>query len=409
MVAKVISGKDIQGALNYNEHKVTEGKATCIQANLFKKDADELNFYEKLKRFTELNERNGRTKTNTLHISLNFDTTEKPDNNKLNMIASQYMDKIGFGDQPYLVYEHTDAAHPHVHIVTTLIQENGRRIPIHYLAKNQSEKARKEIEVEFGLVQAQSKMKNQKQVIQPIDVAKAIYGKSETRRSIVNIVSMVTRTYKYTSLPELNAVLRQYNVTADRGTEKSKMFSKKGLLYSLTDEKGKRVGIPVKASAISGKPTLAFLERQFKLNEVLRAPQKERLRKMVDRALQARSVNTREQFKTALNKIGIHVVFRTNADGRTYGVTFVDNRVRLVFNGSDLGKPYSATAILDKLAAKEDTVKPYRPGFTVHTDLGSTGVANILLDVVTAEDFDRSSPEAALKLNRIRKRKGRRI
>ncbi len=409
MVAKVISGKDIQGAINYNEHKVMEGKATCIQANLFKKDADELNFFDKLRRFTELNERNGRTKTNTLHISLNFDITEKLDKNKLNMIATQYMDKIGFGDQPYLVYEHTDAAHPHVHIVTTLIQENGKRIPIHYLAKNQSEKARKEIEIEFGLVQAQSKTKDRREVIQPVDVSKAIYGKSETRRSIVNIVSMVTRTYKYTSLPELNAVLRQYNVTADRGTERSKMFSKKGLLYSLTDEKGKRVGIPVKASAISGKPTLAFLEKQFKLNEVLRTPQKERLRKMADRALQARSVNTREQFKTALNKIGINVVFRTNAEGRSYGVTFVDNRARVVFNGSDLGKPYTASAILDKLAVKEDTVKPYRPGFTLHTDSDSTGIANILHDVVTAEDFDRSSPEAALKLRRRRKRKGHRL
>jgi hypothetical protein len=415
MVAKVISGQDIQGALNYNESKVMEGKAECIQANLFKKEAGDLNFYEKLMRFTDLNEKNTRTKTNTLHISLNFDLTEKLDVDTLNRIASQYMEKIGFGDQPYLVYQHTDAAHPHVHIVTTLIQESGKRIPIHYLGKNQSEKARKEIETAFGLVQAQSKTKKQIEVIQPVDVAKAIYGKSETRRSIANIVSTVTRTYKYTSLPELNAVLRQYNVTADRGTEKSKMYTRKGLLYSLIDEKGKRIGIPVKASGIYGKPTLAFLEKQFKLNEVLRVPLKEQLRKTVDKALQASSITTKEQFKNALNKNGIAVLFRTNAEGRTYGVTFVDNRARVVFNGSDLGKPYSASAILDRLTAKEDTIKPYRPGFTatgdlpdkIRNDSQDTGIATMLQDIVTAEDFDRSSPEAALKLNRRRKRKGR--
>jgi len=282
MVARVISGKDIRGALNYNEQKVMEGTATCIQTNLFKKDADRLSFHEKLDRFIELNERNCRTKTNTLHISLNFDVGEKLGVDELNKIASSYMNKIGFGDQPYLVYEHRDAAHPHVHIVSTLIQENGKRIPIHYLGKNQSEKARKEIEIEFGLVQAESKDKQQKESIFPVDVKKAVYGRSETKRSISNIVRMVTRSYKYTSLPELNAVLHQYNVHADRGTEKSKMFSKGGLMYSLIDEKQKRAGIPVKASAIHGKPTLAFLEKQFKLNAALRQPLKEFVKKRVD-------------------------------------------------------------------------------------------------------------------------------
>src|SRR5690606_29039894 len=136
------SGKDIKGALNYNEQKVLQGKATCIQANLFLKEVGQLNFHDKLNRFTELNNRNKRTRTNTLHISLNFAPGEKLGADKLNEIASTYMGKIGFGNQPYLVYEHTDAAHPHVHILTTLIQESGKRIPIHYVGKNQSEVAR---------------------------------------------------------------------------------------------------------------------------------------------------------------------------------------------------------------------------------------------------------------------------
>jgi hypothetical protein len=91
-----------------------------------------------------LNLRNRRSKTNTLHVSLNFDKSEKLSADVLNSIACSYMEKIGFSEQPYLVYGHTDAAHPHVHIVTTLIQGNGKRIPIHYLGRNQSEAARKE-------------------------------------------------------------------------------------------------------------------------------------------------------------------------------------------------------------------------------------------------------------------------
>lgn len=409
MVVRVISGKDIRGALNYNEQKVMEGTATCIQANLFKKDTERLSFREKLDRFVDLNERNRRTKTNTLHISLNFDVGEKLAVDELNKIASSYMSKIGFGNQPYLVYEHRDAAHPHVHIVSTLIRENGKRIPIHYLGKNQSEKARKEIEIDFGLVQAESKEKQRKESLFPVDVKKALYGKSETKRSISNIVRMVTRSYKYTSLPELNAVLHQYNVHADRGTEKSKMFAKGGLMYSLIDEKQKRVGIPVKASAIHGQPTLAFLEKQFKLNEALRQPLKEFVKKRVESTLRHHAINSKQRFTEALSKKDIAVLFRTNAEGRTYGVTFVDNKLRVVFNGSDLGKQCGAAAILERLALNADTVKPFRPGFTKLSlpegGSGNSTLGDVITDVVTASELDFSSPEAALKLPRRRKRR----
>jgi hypothetical protein len=415
MVAKVISGQNIKGALNYNEQKVMEGKATCIQTNLFKHDLNELNFNSKLSRFTELNERNQRTKTNTLHISLNFDVGEKLSVEVLNNIASTYMDKIGFGEQPYLVYEHHDAAHPHLHIVTTLITSDGNRIPIHYLGKNQSEKARKEIEIEFGLVQAQRKATEKKVFIHPIEVQKAMYGKSETKRSITNIVSMVTRSYKYTSLPELNAILRQFNVIADRGAEKSKMYKKNGLVYSLMDDKGKRIGVPIKASAIYGKPTMAFLVKQFKLNAALREGSKTSIRRFIDRILQYHTIHTKASFKNALEKNGIAVIFRTNSDGRTYGVTFVDNKSRVVFNGSDLGKAYSANAIQEKLSLNEESrtryqhdVKQGMEPSPSNKDNTMHGIEKSLLELIATTEFDHTSPEAALRLRKKKRKKGRR-
>lgn len=217
MVCKVRCGKSIKGALNYNEKKVKEGKAECIGAVNFVGEAHDMTFYEKLARFEDVIERNARAKTNTLHISLNFDIGEKFSQNKLNQIATAYMDKIGFGGQPYLVYQHHDAAHPHVHIVTTNIQEDGRRIGTHNLGKNQSEMARKEIEVQFGLIKAQSKPKQDLDFLQKVD--KAVYGRSETRKTIDNIVGMVMQSYNCTSLIEFNIALRQFNVIADSGKE----------------------------------------------------------------------------------------------------------------------------------------------------------------------------------------------
>ncbi|WP_276368730.1 relaxase/mobilization nuclease domain-containing protein [Chryseolinea sp. H1M3-3] len=344
MVCRVISGKSIKGALNYNESKVREGLAECIGAANFIAEPEQLNFYNKLSRFENLIEKNGRAKTNAVHISLNFDVGEKLSQTKLNEIATTYMNKIGFGDQPYLVYEHRDAAHPHLHIVTTNIQEDGKRISIHNLGKNHSEQARKEIEEKYGLVKAGSK---QKQGFEPT-LSKAIYGKSETKRTINNIVAEVMKRYKFASLTELNAVLRQYNVMADRGKEGMTMFDKNGLIYTMLDSKGNKVGVPIKASALYCKPTMKNLDGHFKLGGALKEVQKGRLIKIIDSFFHATDRHTRVNFCDYMNFYGVNTMFRENKDGRIYGLTFIDNRKGAVFNGSDLGKQYSGQAVIKR-------------------------------------------------------------
>ncbi|HEY4196929.1 MAG TPA: relaxase/mobilization nuclease domain-containing protein, partial [Mucilaginibacter sp.] len=155
MVAKIKSGKSLIGAINYNEHKVKAGKAKLIASQGYAKDYAQLSFDEKLFRLKDLAERNQRTKTNTVHLSLNFDVSEELDEHLLIQIADSYMEQIGFGHQPYLIYKHDDAGHPHIHIVTTNIEADGNRISLHNIGKLISEPARKAIELEFGLIQAE--------------------------------------------------------------------------------------------------------------------------------------------------------------------------------------------------------------------------------------------------------------
>jgi hypothetical protein len=75
------------------------------------------------------------------------------------------------------------------------------------------------------------------------------YGKSDSRKAIANVLEAVLNTYKYSSLPELNAVLQQYNVLADRGSESSRVYKHQGLLYHILDDKGNKTGVPIKASS----------------------------------------------------------------------------------------------------------------------------------------------------------------
>ena len=347
MVARIRSGKSLKGAINYNEHKVKEGKAELLMAKGFSKDAEYLKFNDKVNRLQKLANLNTRVVTHCLHISLNFDASENLNKEKLQQIANEYMDKISFGKQPFLVYEHRDAAHQHVHIVTTNIQSNGKRISLHNLGRLQSEKARKEIEINFGLVKAGDKKNKSLDSLQAIRLEKMLYGKVETKRAISNIVTSVVSQYKFASLPELNAVLMQYNVMADRGADNTRMFQKNGLQYSILDEQGNKVGKPIKASSIYGKPILSNLESKYEVNRVARLPFKQDLKNKIDLILDKNP--TKQLFVNELKEKGVIIVFRTNDQNFIYGITYVDHTTKSVFNGSDLGKEYSAAGIRGRL------------------------------------------------------------
>jgi hypothetical protein len=347
MVAKVISGKTIRGVISYNENKVKDGTADCIFARGFSGESKQLSFADKLGTFEYYIRQNAKVRTNAVHISLNFDPKEKLSEETLTAISAAYLEKIGFGSQPYLVYRHFDAAHPHVHIVTTNIQLDSRKISLNNIGRDKSEQARKEIEIEFRLVKAQGK-KSQHEYLQAVDLSRAVYGKSETKRAVSNIVNAVSRSYKFASLHELNAILKQFNVMADPGKEGSIVHAKKGLRYTLIDANGNPIGVPIKASSIYGKPTLTSLANQFELNELLKAPHKDRVRKVIDTFIQSED----KSFKGFINYCVANQIFpvvRQNEEGRIYGLTFIDNSSKCVFNGSALGKQYSAKRILDRL------------------------------------------------------------
>ena len=348
MVAVIKTGGSVHRILNYNEHKVNQGLAECIGEGFYPMEVADLSFTMKLNRLLKQLELNQNVTSNSVHISLNFDPSEiGMSKEKLLGIADAYMDKIGFGEQPYLVYRHDDAAHPHLHLVSIKVRADGSRIDMHNMGRNQSEKARKEIEKEFGLVVAEGRNEYQKYQLESITMGKIVYGKMQSKKALANILNGVLEHYKYTSLPELNAVLQQYNVLADRCSENSRVFNGGGLLYRILDDQGKPVGVPIKASDFYNKPTLQFLEKQFVKNEGRRIAFKPRIKNTIDKSFLGKPVTLQVLIKS-LEKEGIHVALRKNEEGLIYGITYVDHKTKCVFNGSALGKQYSAKAMQER-------------------------------------------------------------
>lgn len=411
MVAVINAGKSLRNILHYNEQKVELQKADLIQAMHFGKDSEQLLFKDKLRRLEKLTSLNKETKINSIHISLNFDPSEKLSTGTLRDIAGSYMEGIGFGNQPYLVYQHHDAGHPHIHIVTTNIQNDGSRIKLHNIGRNQSEKARLSIEQKFNLVQAQQHRQTHYQ-LNPINTVKVQYGKSEIKRAITNVLDAVIPHYKYTSIAELNAVLKQYNVLADRGSEDSRIYKNKGLVYRILNEKGEKVGVPIKASLIYNKPTLSSIQARFGQNNEARQRYKQRIKNGVDLSFVKNPNQTLPALQQALEKEQIHLLFRQNEAGVIYGLTYIDHQTKCVFNGSDVGKPYSANGIQQRCVQQPQeaqqvnqivkSIQQQKPA--LQTSFSSTSVAGVLQQLTEPQSGSIAS-EWKEDIKRKRKKK----
>ena len=162
------------------------------------------------------------------------------------------------------------------------------------------------------------------------------------------MLEVVIKNYKYASLPELNAVLQLYNVIEDRGSESSRVYKNNGLTYRILNENGEKLDVPIKASDFYNKPTLKFLEGRFALNELVRQPHKARVKNAIDLALLKHPKQPVQNLIKSLEKQGINTFLRQNADGIIYGITYLDHQTKCVFNGSTLGKAYSAKAIQER-------------------------------------------------------------
>ncbi|GAA3773057.1 relaxase/mobilization nuclease domain-containing protein [Flavobacterium ginsengiterrae] len=330
------------------------GKAELIGEGNYPAAASKLHKESRLKLLLKQLELNTNVKRGSVHISLNFDSSESNiSKSKLMEIAQSYMEKIGFGFQPYLVYQHHDAGHPHIHIVSVKVKSDGKRIDMQNIGRNQSETARKEIEKAFSLVPAQGRQQEKIQNIKPLQGSVLKYGKAETKKAIAAVLNAVIPNYKYTTIGELNAILNLYNVTAVQGSKDSRMFLHKGLAYQILNDKRQTVGVPLKASSFYMKPTLAYLEIKFAANKIGRNSHLKRVKNAVDLAFIQNRIKSVSDLDRILIRDGIKTAERRNEQGILYGLTYIDHKTKCVFNGSSLGKTYSASGIKERCGVKD--------------------------------------------------------
>ncbi len=351
MIAKISTSTSPRGALLYNYEKFEEGQALILFTNrIWKSENEEFSANRLAHMFEKRAALNQNTKNPFVHISLNPSPNDKLTNEQLTEIAEEYMQKMGFGDQPFVVFKHEDIDRHHLHIVTTNINEQGKKINDSY-SKLESKKITNELERKYNLHPADISKDLKIWTPQKIDTTKKI--SSQMRNTVRHLSG-----YKFQSFNEYRALLSLYNIEVQEVKGETNGLSYHGAVYAATDDAGNQITNQIKASSLGKFAGVPHLQKQFDVSKLSKKVAEE-LKKTLSLAMN--STKTEEALKQALKKKNIDLLLRKNESGRIYGVTIIDHKSKNVLNGSRLGKEFSANQfhnLLNSSDAEERSLNP---------------------------------------------------
>lgn len=338
MVAKISIGSSLYGALAYNSEKINREEGRVLGANKIILPADgQIDIGRIAENFNAFMPKTGKTKKPVLHISLNPHPDDKLTDQDFEILAREYLEKLGFGEQPFIIYKHADIARHHIHIVTVNVNEQGKRLNQDFLFRR-SKRITTELEEKYNLHKAQREKITPDMAIKKVDLS------GDIKRQVANTVKMVGMRYKFQTIGEYNAVLSLYNIRCEQTDGRVNGREYHGLVYFATDDEGKVIANPFKASRLGKFASRTAVESCFERakDKVDVVPTRHRV---ADVLAQSRS---KDAFISRLKERNIDVVFRYTDEGRIYGVTFIDHNTMTVLNGSRLGKQFSANALNER-------------------------------------------------------------
>lgn len=364
MVAKISIGNSLYGALVYNGEKVNKEEGKLLATNkIFDEGTGKVDVSRAADDFRSRMPAYVRTRNTVIHISLNPHPDDRLTDVELENLAREYMEKLGYGNQPYMIYKHEDINRHHLHIVSLNVDEKGKRLNKDYLFRR-SKRITRELEQRYGLHPADRKQQRHDNSLRKVDVSQG-----DVKRQVANTVKALSASYRFQTFGEYRALLSLYNVTVEevRGETGGREYA--GLVYSATDDKGNKVGNPFKASRIGKQAGYKAIEERFALSKKHIAEKKFTQPTQRTALAVLKKTSRREEFVALLKEKGVDVVLRETDKGRIYGATFIDHRTGCVLNGSRLGKELSANALQEHFYLPFENLAPIP--FTIPGESGA--------------------------------------
>ena len=336
MIAKISATENLGGALGYNFKKVEKEEASILLVQgLYQNKEGTYTMEDVLADMEALIPKNCRTKKTVFHCSLNPHPDEKLSDERLTQIAKEYMEALGYGNQPYIVFKHNDIAREHIHIVSLRIDGEGKKINDKF-EKRRSKQITDALERKYSLIPSSKVTEREMKEVSKIDTTKG-----NIKEQVAETLLSVLKHYEFCSLGELNAILSVYNLAVEEVKTEFRGKKYNGLVYVPTDDKGGKISTPINASDIGrgvGYTAVQNRMQKSKQNVKLLIPT---VRKKVLQTMRT-SPNTEKELRQRLEEQSLRVFIRKNESGRIYGITFIDDKEGIALNGSRLGKGYAA-------------------------------------------------------------------
>ena len=343
MIAKIGKGSNMYGAILYNQQKVDKENGAVLLLNKIPDTVDgrySVAYFNKC--FDLYLSANIKTEKTVRHISLNPDPSDKVSDEQFTEMAQEYMEHMGYGNQPYIVFKHTDIDRTHIHIVSTCVAIDGKKIPDDY-DHPRSMAICRDLEIKYNLHKAiEQEQKQANKVFKPVN-----YKNGDIKSQIASVVRHLPKYYSFSTMGSYNALLSLFNITEEEVKGERNGQPVNGLVYVALDENGNKASNPFKASLFGKDAGVAQLQKYFEQSkEKLKTnPVRSVLKNAVELAIQ--TTNSEREFKKQLVEQGINTVVRKNDNGRIYGITFIDHESRTVWNGSALDRKLSANVFND--------------------------------------------------------------
>ncbi len=396
MVANIRTGATVGGAVRYNEEKVNRGQAEVLFWNRMLDPFDtagRMSHERCMASFEPFLQANRRTTNTVFHVSLNPSPEDRLTDEQLGEIACEYMVRMGYGEQPYIVFKHGDIAREHLHVVSLRVDSTGRKISDSH-EYDRSMSILRDLERKYGL---HPSIKGQ-ELQDREGLRKVDYQKGDVKQQVSSTVRSCLRHYRCASFGEWRTLLEAFNVSAEERTGTIEGRDYAGMIYGALTDDGYGIGTPFKSSRIGKDVGYEALQRYYERSKtVLKEPGAlDGLRGKV--ADEMARCSNRTEFCERLHDTGVDAVFRLNAAGRIYGVTFIDHEQGIVANGSLLGRSFSANVFESRFHAEgqnqimheRQTAMPKEPNIETPT---SFNPINAILDLADVQAFEEQQQQ----------------
>ena len=314
MIVKILgSASSNFNGVQYNDKKVEKGTGELMMMKNFPSFINENSSQEEVRNYLKSISKNEKVKKPQFHavISTKFQQHNKEE---LAKVAEDFMQEMGYGNQPFIVVFHNDTENNHVHIVSTRVDKStGKKLNDSY-----------------------EKLKAQKSLI---EIKERIYGKNN--EDIINKLL----SYNISSLKQLEILMEKngFKLVNNKNDENALDILKNGVREKTIN--GNQLNFSNPKNDNRAKQIKAILNKYKEVysNKVFKVEDRRYLEKMLPEEKQKENWKPKIEFESELQKklrdvFGIDVIFHHKDELHPFGYTLIDHKTETIYKGSDILK-----------------------------------------------------------------------